>query len=135
MHMLAAACTASGSCVAALPASHPPSHTCCCNCWFSFRVSPASSSAIPFSPSLSCCLSYTLQINFDRLTSAASKFLPSNDLPALPLPVTIASCAPGSQPTTALDDCVECTSGTYNLDGAECETCPKGACWASSQCV
>lgn len=68
-----------------------------------------------------------MQINFDGTSGPSGKLLPIGVLPPLPLPVTIAACAPGSQPTTSLDDCVECSDGTFNLDGGACLPCPDGA--------
>lgn len=43
------------------------------------------------------------------------------------LPVTVTPCPAGTEPNQAGNDCVDCASGTYSLDGSKCEECPTGA--------
>ena len=73
-----------------------------------------------------CASHRAQQVNYNAVSGPTSKFMAAAVLPPLPLPVTIAACAPGTSPTPQLDDCLECTEGTYNLQGGTCLTCPKG---------
>jgi hypothetical protein len=81
------------------------------------------------SPRHCCC---AVQLDFEGVSGPSNSLLTALPVPPLPLPLIIAPCAPGSQPNSALDDCIECSDGTYNLDGGECLPCPDGALLAPS---
>lgn len=81
------------------------------------------------SPRHCCC---AVQLDFEGVSGPSNSLLTALPVPPLPLPLIIAPCAPGSQPNSALDDCIECSDGAYNLDGGECLPCPDGALPASS---
>lgn len=69
---------------------------------------------------------FAMQINYQR-PSTLSRFLASNTLPPLMLPVTVTPCPAGTEPNQAGNDCLDCASGTYSIDGFKCEECPAGA--------
>lgn len=73
---------------------------------------------------------YSLQLSCVPNAAGRSRFLGlrGEPLPALPLPVRISQCKPGSEPTVTSDGaiCVKCPYNSFNLDGQQCRDCPRG---------
>jgi hypothetical protein len=78
---------------------------------------------------------FSRQITFDGSSGPSAALAAGAPLPPLPLPVTVAPCPAGFQPASTLDNCVECSDGTYNLDGGACLPCPSGASLLLTLCM